>query len=223
MAGLVTALEDLVGLGGVGFVLLAGLSLRLTHDPAVPPFARRSPSGSGSPQLRHDLNARVFHDRGFLFRKRSWFVATCCPPRKLDSSRLNRLSAEQHRRPVTIATNGPRRWWWFEGSFYWETAGYGERDVLALVRDRERKNKQRLDRAHTMLNAESSLRRRREPVSREIRRMVFERDGGRCQQCGADFDLQYDHIIPVALGGATTVDNLQLLCGPCNREKGADI
>jgi hypothetical protein len=29
--------------------------------------------------------------------------------------------------------------------------------------------------------------------------------------------------IPVALGGATTVDNLQLLCGPCNRLKGADL
>src|SRR5206468_8296125 len=106
----------------------------------------------------------------------------------------NHLSAEQYRRPVAIARNGPRRWWWFEGSFYWETAGYGDRDVLALLRDRERKNKQRLDRAHTMLNMEGSPRRRRELISREIRQAVFERDGGRCTQCGTDFDLQYDHI-----------------------------
>jgi 5-methylcytosine-specific restriction endonuclease McrA len=27
----------------------------------------------------------------------------------------------------------------------------------------------------------------------------------------------------VALGGATTVGNLQLLCGECNRLKGADL
>ena len=30
-------------------------------------------------------------------------------------------------------------------------------------------------------------------------------------------------VIPVALGGATTIANLQLLCGDCNREKGADL
>jgi 5-methylcytosine-specific restriction endonuclease McrA len=35
--------------------------------------------------------------------------------------------------------------------------------------------------------------------------------------------LPYDHVIPVALGGATTIGNLQLLCGDCNREKGADV
>jgi 5-methylcytosine-specific restriction endonuclease McrA len=30
-------------------------------------------------------------------------------------------------------------------------------------------------------------------------------------------------VIPIALGGATTVDNLQLLCGPGNRLNGADL
>jgi 5-methylcytosine-specific restriction endonuclease McrA len=64
---------------------------------------------------------------------------------------------------------------------------------------------------------------RREPIPREVRRAVFERDGGKCAQCGSNFDLQYDHVIPVVLGGATTVGNLQLLCGDCNREKGADL
>ena len=42
-------------------------------------------------------------------------------------------------------------------------------------------------------------------------------------QCGDAFELQFDHVIPVALGGANTVDNLQVLCGPCNRAKGADV
>jgi HNH endonuclease len=48
---------------------------------------------------------------------------------------------------------------------------------------------------------------------------VHERDGGRCQACGSTFQLQYDHIIPWSKGGPTTVGNLQLLCGPCNRHK----
>jgi 5-methylcytosine-specific restriction endonuclease McrA len=74
-----------------------------------------------------------------------------------------------------------------------------------------------------LLSAEAASQTRREPIPQEVRRAVFERDGGRCTQCGADFDLQYDHVIPVALGGATRVDNLQLLCGECNRAKGADL
>jgi 5-methylcytosine-specific restriction endonuclease McrA len=28
---------------------------------------------------------------------------------------------------------------------------------------------------------------------------------------------------PLERGGATTIANLQLLCGDCNREKGADL
>ena len=35
----------------------------------------------------------------------------------------------------------------------------------------------------------------------------------------SNFDLQYDHVLPVALGGATTIENLQLLCADCNRRK----
>jgi 5-methylcytosine-specific restriction endonuclease McrA len=64
---------------------------------------------------------------------------------------------------------------------------------------------------------------RREAIPRDIRRAVFERDGGRCVECEAAFDLQYDHVLPVAHGGATRVENLQLLCGACNRDKSASI
>ena len=52
---------------------------------------------------------------------------------------------------------------------------------------------------------------------------MFERDGGQCVECGGNFDLEYDHVIPFSLGGATTVANLQLLCGDCNRTKGATL
>ncbi|QIZ39293.1 HNH endonuclease [Saccharopolyspora sp. ASAGF58] len=52
---------------------------------------------------------------------------------------------------------------------------------------------------------------------------VFQRDGGRCVQCGTGFEIQYDHIIPVALGGSSTEENLQLLCAQCNQSKGANL
>lgn len=64
---------------------------------------------------------------------------------------------------------------------------------------------------------------KRPPIPREVVDAVYRRDGGRCQECGATEDLQLDHIIPFSKGGATTVENLQLLCGKCNREKSNKI
>lgn len=35
--------------------------------------------------------------------------------------------------------------------------------------------------------------------------------------------MEYDHVIPEALGGPTVADNLVLACKPCNRRKGANL
>lgn len=63
----------------------------------------------------------------------------------------------------------------------------------------------------------------RRPLSRADRRVIFDRDGGRCRQCGETFDLQYDHIVPLAVGGSNELSNLQLLCGLCNQRKGGRL
>jgi len=132
------------------------------------------------------------------------------------------LLAEQEARPVALFMRGERTYWAFEQRIFWEAEGLAAEDVLALVRARERRARRTLERAHAELAGEAAERRRR-PLPREVRLAVFERDGGRCVQCGSRFELQYDHVIPVALGGSGTVANLQLLCAPCNRGKGAAL
>jgi hypothetical protein len=67
-------------------------SLVVAEPPAIPPLARRAAT-SGTPQLRQDPNARFLRDRGFLFRRRVWFVGTCCPPTRIDGARYGHFSA----------------------------------------------------------------------------------------------------------------------------------
>lgn len=57
---------------------------------------------------------------------------------------------------------------------------------------------------------------------RRVRQLVLERDGWQCQirgpRCVGVAD-SFDHIIPKAAGGETTVENGQAACTPCNSGK----
>ncbi|MFL5271952.1 MAG: HNH endonuclease [Anaeromyxobacteraceae bacterium] len=64
----------------------------------------------------------------------------------------------------------------------------------------------------------------REPIPAAVRRAVWKRDGGRCawcaedgRRCGSTWMLELDHIVPAALGGLSTVENLRLHCRPHNQ------
>lgn len=77
-------------------------------------------------------------------------------------------------------------------------------------------------------------RRKRAAIRQDVKIAVAVRDEGKCRcavgvschgypgRCGSTTELHYDHVIPWVNGGTDTVANLQLLCGPCNRRKGAD-
>lgn len=65
--------------------------------------------------------------------------------------------------------------------------------------------------------------RHRRSIPQDVKIAVSARDHGRCRQCGSTEQLHFDHVIPVSKGGANTVANIQLLCGPCNRTKGARL
>ena len=64
---------------------------------------------------------------------------------------------------------------------------------------------------------------KRPPIPKDVADAVWNRDGGKCVYCGSTENLQFDHIIPFSKGGATTIENLQLLCQKCNLEKSNKI
>lgn len=67
---------------------------------------------------------------------------------------------------------------------------------------------------------------KRRNLPERLRKAVIERDGMVCQICGEDIpdgDLHIDHIFPVSLGGADTLDNLQAAHSACNVRKGARV
>lgn len=50
---------------------------------------------------------------------------------------------------------------------------------------------------------------------------ILEKFEYKCVCCGVDNQkLTLDHIVPISRGGANVADNVQPLCGTCNRKKG---
>ena len=57
----------------------------------------------------------------------------------------------------------------------------------------------------------------------ENKTLLYGEQGGDCNGCGEHFQTQHleiDHIIAKSVGGTDHIENLQLLCGHCNRIKG---
>jgi len=64
---------------------------------------------------------------------------------------------------------------------------------------------------------------KRKPINPRLRWIILERDGFRCQACGAhsrDTLLHIDHIRPVSAGGLNEPTNLRTLCSECNMGRG---
>jgi len=101
------------------------------------------------------------------------------------------------------------------------------RDVAQTIKLSLKHMRQDLERkkyaqvAHPQQSRESSSTR---TIPANVRRAVFERDAGRCafvgesgHRCGSRFRLEFDHIVPVALGGQSTVENVRLACRAHNQ------
>ena len=68
---------------------------------------------------------------------------------------------------------------------------------------------------------------KRTSIPQWVKDAVFFRDRGHCTNCNKDLSgilsrqnvENYDHIVPLALGGMNDVSNIQLLCDNCNLTK----
>ena len=98
-------------------------------------------------------------------------------------------------------------------------------DVRALANVAANKRRLQLEKAHALQAMTDLLDQgsRRERIPQEVKIAVWQRDKGRCVECGEQKNLEFDHVLPLALGGSNTERNLQLLCETCNRTKGATL
>ena len=68
-------------------------------------------------------------------------------------------------------------------------------------------------------------------IKKKLRKEIFEREKGRCYYCNKEITTKHarrnlhdwytiDHIVPVAEGGKTTLENCVASCRECNMKKG---
>lgn len=175
--------------------------------------------------LHRDPSAR-FEKSGLLFLAQYRLVAAgAVSRRRWNAARGRELLLRQQAEPVLLESDETRRrtWWMFRDEIYWEDEALDATQVKALALERLTRKDRRISRAVAMMQQADAFTSTREPIPDDVRIFVWNRDGGRCVRCRSNERLEFDHIIPVTLGGANTARNLQLLCETCNREKGASI
>lgn len=72
----------------------------------------------------------------------------------------------------------------------------------------------------------SDLRRGNSSISFQTKLRVARRDNYTCRECGQllrEHELEFDYVIPRALGGTSDEHNIRLTCLKCNRKNGKKV
>ena len=111
-------------------------------------------------------------------------------------------------------------------TFYWTSIkltlaqeGRLYRRILRAVIDRDETYLRSLPYVTKFRFAALPQNRRHIPTS--VRKAVMARDGALCNICGSADRPELDHIVPHVHGGPDTIENLRVLCKPCNIRRGA--
>ncbi len=158
---------------------------------------------------------------GFGIFARTEVIVGGRPVARLSARDLRRIedgvSAEG---AAAVADDLDRTLWRTGDGYYWDDDGLDAEAVALLAWDRLRRQDARVERLRKIRASEEAVAgARRERIPEDVRVFVWTRDEGRCVRCGAEDDLQFDHVIPVARGGGNAPENIQVLCGTCNRAK----
>ena len=115
--------------------------------------------------------------------------------------------------------------WAYRGFVYVIEGNHSDDEARLLILedfDRERQKFERLKAKFDDKHAnEATYERPRIPEN--VRIEVWRRDGGKCARCGSRERLEYDHIVPISMGGSNTARNIELLCEKHNRSKSNNV
>jgi hypothetical protein len=157
----------------------------------------------------------------------------CAPPPSSPRTQVEPLTAEARRLHVTVSKRFLEKLEVARQALSHSRPGAHAEAILEagldLLIERAAKRKGIVAKPRSRLRGGTPVKAaaRKEPKARyipaEVRREVWIRDGRRCQwptadggTCGSTWRVQYDHVVPVALGGESTVGNVRLLCAAHN-------
>ena len=173
---------------------------------------------------RHD-NVRLRYAPG-PFGRKGWItlqigVRTVVKLAKLHKMQWAEYESHQRVHPVRLANVKNRTYWWFQDQFYSENEGSPGAAVYALIVTRKQRQAQRIDRAQQMVAMGSTPRSAplRGNIPDDVKHFVWTRDRGSCRNCGATAELQFDHIIPISMGGSSTPRTCRCSAAPMQPSK----
>ena len=197
---------------------------QLTHSGKL----RRNISWSDlGAEQRRTVKACCDAERARFFRTFSQAFLVCKGDRtlgRLDRPDFLRVESESTVAPTLLCSKSGLAYWLYHQQMFSTPVHVENEEARALITALFWKNRQHVEQLiGRSSSGEASERRHREPISDEVKIFVWRRDDGQCVKCNGIKELEFDHVIPLALGGSNTARNLQLLCAQCNRKKGPNL
>lgn len=178
--------------------------------------------------LRRAENVTMTHQVGFWKKTVPATLSIGSKTYHLGSMTGIEFANSQHRQqrfPTAITTIEGKKYWQFQDRFYWDDEGLKAAQVHALLVTLQQRRQRHIENAQATVAMGSTPRAAtvRKVIPDDVKQYIWARDEGQCRNCTATAELQFDHIIPLAKGGSNNADNLQVLCGPCNRAKSSGL